>query len=79
MTPKEVSAIVQENNLLRSKMSTMLADGILMQEKVSGICKVYSVLRPVLKFLRVFAFIKSGGKAAIDAAIAVLDGVCDIK
>lgn len=46
--------------------------------KLSGICKVYTILRPVLKFAKVFSFIKKGGKAAIDAAILLLDEICEV-
>lgn len=57
-------------------MWKLQAENSILKERVSGICKVYFVLRPILKFAKVFAFIKKGGKVAIDAAIAVLDEAC---
>lgn len=83
MNAKEVSAIVEENELLRSNMSTMMAENILLTEqniRMSGIleaiCKAYLIGRPVLMFLKIFAFVKKGGKLAIDAIVFALDQSC---
>lgn len=83
MTPKEVSAIVQENNLLRSKMSGMMAENIMLAEQngilkgiLQAICKAYVIGRPVLMFLKIFAFVKKGGNLAIDAIVFALDQSC---
>lgn len=59
--------------------NNIVAENIALKAKVSGICKVYGILRPVLTALRFFSFVKKGGKAAIDGAIAVLDSVCETK
>lgn len=61
-----------ENSILKE-------DNSLLKEKLSGICEVYKVLRPVLQVLKFFSFVKKGGKKAIEAAIAALDVACDVK
>lgn len=63
---------------MKAELFALQAENAMLKAKVSGICKVYSVLRPVLKVVRIFSFLKKGGKAAIDAAIALLDGVCEL-
>lgn len=62
-----------------AQANIIIAENIALKAKVSTICKVYAVVRPVLKVVRVFAFIKRGGRAAIDGAIAVLDSVCEVE
>jgi hypothetical protein len=57
----------------------LLTENVALKEKLWGICKWYSIFRPVLKFLRIFSFIKPGAKAAIDAGIIILDDVCEVK
>lgn len=57
----------------------MQAENAMLRAKVSGICKVYFILKPVLKFVKIFAFIKKGAKTAIDAAIVVLDEACAVS
>lgn len=57
----------------------MQAENAALKEKVSGICRVYAVLRPVLNVLKLFSFLKKGGKLAINTAISVLDEVCEVR
>lgn len=64
---------------LQVKNSILKEDNAILEEKVSGICQVYVVLRPVLQVLKFFSFVKKGGKKAIESAIAALDVVCEIK
>lgn len=65
--------------MTQAEIVLMQAENAALKEKVSVICKLYVVLKPLLKVLRVFAFIKKGGKALIDSAITILDGVCEVK